>query len=45
MIIIIQLLLKKYEISYQQARNYTVKYEDGGVDALQDRRGKRSQKI
>ena len=32
---------EKYEISYQQARNYTVKYEDGGVDALQDRRGKR----
>ena len=32
---------EKYEISYQQARNYTVKYEDGGVDTLQDRRGKR----
>ena len=32
---------EKYEISYQQARNYTVKYEDGGVDALQDRRVKR----
>lgn len=32
---------EKYEISYQQARNYTVKYEDDGVDALQDRRGKR----
>jgi transposase-like protein len=28
-----------YGISYQQARNYTVKYESGGVDALQDRRG------
>ena len=31
----------KYKVSYQQARNYTVKYENGGVDALQDRRGKR----
>ena len=31
----------KYGISYQQARNYTVKYESGGVDALKDRRGKR----
>lgn len=31
----------KYKVSYQQARNYTVKYESGGVDALQDRRGKR----
>lgn len=32
---------EKYGISYQQARNYTVKYESGGVDALRDRRGKR----
>lgn len=32
---------KKCGISYQQARNYTVKYESGGVDALKDRRGKR----
>ena len=31
---------EKYGISYQQARNYTVKYENGGVEALQDRRGK-----
>ena len=30
----------KYSISYQQARNYTVKYETGGIDALQDRRGR-----
>lgn len=29
----------KYEVSYQQARNYTIKYESGGVDALYDRRG------
>ena len=36
---------EKYEISYQQARNYTVKYEDGGVDALQDRRGKRKSEV
>ena len=32
---------KKYQISYQQARNYTVKYEANGVDALKDKRGKR----
>ena len=32
---------EKYGISYQQARNYTVKYESGGMDALKDRRGKR----
>lgn len=31
----------KYNISYQQARSYTVKYESGGLDALQDNRGKR----
>ena len=31
---------EKYKISYQQARSYTVKYEDGGVEALRDRRGK-----
>ena len=30
----------KFGVSYQQARNYTVKYEAGGVDALQDRRGR-----
>ncbi len=32
---------EKYHISYQQARNYTVKYESNGIDALQDKRGKR----
>lgn len=32
---------EKYGISYQQARNYTIKYESGGVNALKDRRGKR----
>lgn len=32
---------EKYQISYQQARNYTVKYEAGGADALLDNRGKR----
>lgn len=32
---------EKYQVSYQQARNYTVKYEAGGVKALQDNRGKR----
>ena len=30
----------KFGISYQQARNYIVKYEAGGVNALQDRRGR-----
>lgn len=30
----------KYGISYQQARNYTVKYQSKGPDALQDRRGR-----
>ena len=30
----------KYDISYQQARSYTIKYEGGGVEALQDRRGR-----
>ncbi len=32
---------KKFSVSYQQARNYTVKYENSGVDALQDNRGRR----
>jgi transposase-like protein len=32
---------EKYQVSYQQTRNYTVKYESGGVEALQDNRGKR----
>ncbi len=32
---------EKYQVSYQQARNYTVKYEAGGVEALRDNRGKR----
>lgn len=32
---------EKYQVSYQQARNYTVKYEADGVEALRDKRGKR----
>ena len=32
---------EKFKVSYQQARNYTIKYETGGVPALQDNRGKR----
>lgn len=32
---------EKFSVSYQQARNYTVKYENSGVDALQDNRGRR----
>ena len=31
----------KFKVSYQQARNYTIKYETDGVAALQDNRGKR----
>ncbi len=31
---------RKYNVSYQQARNYTVKYEAGGVEALRDGRGR-----
>lgn len=31
---------ENFSVSYQQARNYTVKYEKGGVNALQDNRGK-----
>ena len=32
---------EKFKVSYQQARNYTIKYEAGGVTSLQDNRGKR----
>lgn len=32
---------EKYQVSYQQARNYTTKYEVNGIEALQDNRGKR----
>jgi len=32
---------EKYHISYQQARNYIVKYESDGIEALKDNRGKR----
>ncbi len=32
---------EQYQVSYQQARSYTVKYEGGGVEALKDNRGKR----
>lgn len=32
---------EKFNVSYQQARNYTVKYERYGVEGLQDNRGKR----
>lgn len=34
-------IAEKFSVSYQQARNYTIKYEKKGVDGLQDRRGKR----
>ena len=32
---------ERYQISYQQARNYVVKYEANGIDGLQDKRGRR----
>ncbi len=32
---------ENYQVSYQQARSYTIKYESGGVEALRDKRGKR----
>lgn len=32
--------LAKYNVSYQQARSYTMKYEAGGIEALRDRRGR-----
>ena len=32
---------EKYQVSYQQARSYTIKYESGGVEFLRDNRGKR----
>lgn len=35
---------EKFKVSYQQARNYTIKYETGGITALQDNRGKRKPK-
>lgn len=35
---------EKFQISYQQARNYVVKYESDGIEGLRDRRGKRKAK-
>lgn len=35
---------EKFSVSYQQARNYTIKYEKDGVNALQDNRGRRKPK-
>ena len=32
---------EKYQISYQQARSYTIKYEANGIEGLQDKRGRR----
>lgn len=32
---------EKYKVSYQQVRSWTVKYDESGIDALVDRRGKR----
>ena len=35
---------ERFGISYQQARSYTIKYEQHGVESLHDRRGKRKPK-
>lgn len=32
---------EKYQVFYQQARSYTVKYESKGVEALRNNRGRR----
>ena len=32
---------EKFNVSYQQARNYTIKYEEKGIVGLQDNRGRR----
>lgn len=32
---------EKYQISYQQARSYTIKYETNGIEGLRDKRGRR----
>ena len=32
---------ERYQISYQQVRNYTLKYEKDGVEGLRDKRGRR----
>ncbi len=31
----------RFEVSYQQVRNWTLKYEANGIEGLQDRRGKK----
>lgn len=33
---------QKYQVSYQQVYSWTTKYETDGIDALQDKRGKRN---
>ena len=32
---------EEYQVSYQQARSYTIKYESDGMEALRDNCGKR----
>lgn len=32
---------EKFQVSYQQVRNYTIKYEADGIEALKDNRGRR----
>ncbi|BES65713.1 hypothetical protein SANA_26920 [Gottschalkiaceae bacterium SANA] len=32
---------EKFEVSYQQVRNWVLKYEEKGLEGLEDRRGKR----
>ncbi|WP_051656565.1 helix-turn-helix domain-containing protein [Butyrivibrio sp. AE3004] len=35
---------ERFKVSYQQARNYTVKYKADGIEALKDRRGRTKSK-
>jgi transposase-like protein len=36
-------IAERYQVSYQQVRSRTVKYEQSGIEALEDRRGHRKQ--
>jgi transposase-like protein len=38
-------IAERYQVSYQQVRSWTVKYEQSGVETLEDRRGHRKQEI
>lgn len=36
------MIAEKYQVSYQQTRHWTLKYEEMGVEGLEDRRGKQA---